>query len=461
MGRVHAKHDGFLEPVTAGLEVVADPLGNAGGAVVNDEGVIKVFLVVQAVFNFMAVLVHLAGHGAVAFHVNIQVNLDDLVRGQKAIAYALLQAVGEHGSAKIIAVGNVLGLGRRGGHTDLGGGTEILQYFAPGRVFGGAATVAFVNHDQVEKARAEFFENFLALFGAGDGLVQPQVNFIGGVDAAFVVGATVHGQGYFNLAPISTLDGFGVDTELGHGTAKWAEVVDHGLVNQYVAVGQKQDAFLLPRLPQPPDDLKRGVGLAGAGGHDQQDAVLTFGNSFHRRVHGVALVITRLFATAVIKVRLLDYLFLCRGQPFPSQIAAPKLSRTGKVVQFQSGFELHRGAGAVMQHKAVTVTGENKGNVECGGVVQRLLHAVANSFEVVLGLNQGNGEVPDVKHIVGALGFAACNQLTAHNDPARRESHLATNGGLRPTSLIQSRGNEFRAGVVFAEVPFAHADSAL
>ena len=43
MGRVHAKHDGFLEPVAAGLEVVADPLGYAGGAVVDDEGVIKVF----------------------------------------------------------------------------------------------------------------------------------------------------------------------------------------------------------------------------------------------------------------------------------------------------------------------------------------------------------------------------------------------------------------------------------
>ena len=296
--------------------------------------------------------------------------------------------------------------------------------------------MTFVNNDQIKEARAEFFKNFLAFLWTGDGLVQPQVNLIRGVDAAFVVGAPIHSQRQLNLAPVCTFYGFGIDTELGHGAAKRAKVIDHGLVNQDVAVGEKQNTLLLPRLPQPPDDLKCRVGLTGACGHDQQDAVLTFGNGFHCSVDGVALVIARLFARAVVKVGLLDHFFLCRGQTLPCQITAPERCWAGKVIQLQCGFQLHRCACAVMQHETVAIAGENEWNVERSGVIQRLLHTIANSFEVVLGLNQSNREVPDIQHIVGPLGLATRDQLTSHDDPARRECHLATNSSFNPTRLV-------------------------
>ena len=82
---------------------------------------------------------------------------------------------------------------------------------------------------------------------------------------------------------VVALDGLGASAELRHRGAERPEVVDHRLVDEDVAVGQEQDALLAPGLPQPPDDLERGVGLAGAGGHDEQDAVLPLGDGFDRR----------------------------------------------------------------------------------------------------------------------------------------------------------------------------------
>ena len=52
--------------------------------------------------------------------------------------------------------------------------------------------------------------------------------------------------------------------------------------------------FLAFGLPQPPDDLKGGVGLAGASGHDQQDTLLAFGDGFDGAVDRHLLVVVRL-----------------------------------------------------------------------------------------------------------------------------------------------------------------------
>ena len=69
------------------------------------------------------------------------------------------------------------------------------------------------------------------------------------------------------------------------------EIIDHRLIDEDVAVGKKEDAFLAPGLPQAPDNLKCGVGLAGAGGHDEQDSVLALGNRFYRGIDGIGLVV--------------------------------------------------------------------------------------------------------------------------------------------------------------------------
>jgi hypothetical protein len=99
--------------------------------------------------------------------------------------------------------------------------------------------------------------------------------------------------------PSTTLHALGVRAELGHRALERPEVVDHGLVDQDVAIGQEQDALCLgAALPQPPDDLEGGVGLAGAGGHDQQHAVLAARNGLDRAVDGVELVVARRLAGA-------------------------------------------------------------------------------------------------------------------------------------------------------------------
>ena len=96
--------------------------------------------------------------------------------------------------------------------------------------------------------------------------------------------------------------------------------------------------FLLPGLPQPPDDLKGGVGLAGAGRHDEQDAVLALGDGFDGRVDGVDLVVARRLAAAVVVVVLQDDLLGFRRQAFPGAVARPEFGRRRERVEREFGF---------------------------------------------------------------------------------------------------------------------------
>jgi hypothetical protein len=64
----------------------------------------------------------------------------------------LSQRVGVERLPEVVNVGNVLGLAGRRGEADLGRRREVVEDLAPGRVFGGAAAMALVDHDQVEEA---------------------------------------------------------------------------------------------------------------------------------------------------------------------------------------------------------------------------------------------------------------------------------------------------------------------
>ena len=141
------------------------------------------------------------------------------------------------------------------------------------------------------------------------------------------------------------------------------EVVDHRLVDEHVAVGQEQDALLPAGLPQPPDDLEGGVGLAGAGRHDQQDAVLALGDGLDRRVDGVDLVVARGLAAAVVVIVLKDDLLGFRRQALPGAISRPQIAGDGKR-RARGSFRWQRCAGAVVEHEAVAVRGKDEGDVE-------------------------------------------------------------------------------------------------
>ena len=215
-------------------------------------------------------------------------------------------------------------------------------------------------------------------------------------------------------------------TELRHRRAERAEVVDHRLVDQHVAVGEKEDALLAARLPQPPDDLEGGVGLAGAGRHDEQDAVLALGDGLDRGVDGVALVVARLLAAAVVEVVLQDDLLRLRRRG-PSRRGSSPTARpaTGRRRARDSA---SRGSLAPVRSwktKPSPFDEKTNGMSSVVGVVERLLHAVADAVVVVLGLDDGDRDVRlVVEDVVGALGLAARDQLAADDDPALGEADL-------------------------------------
>ena len=114
-------------------------------------------------------------------------DLDDFVRSEEAVLDALLERVRVDRLAEVVDVRDVFGLLGRGRQADLGCRGEVIKNLAPGGVLGGAAAVALIDDDQVEKARRELAEQLLAFLWAGDGLVQAEVDLVGGVDAALLV----------------------------------------------------------------------------------------------------------------------------------------------------------------------------------------------------------------------------------------------------------------------------------
>lgn len=164
----------------------------------------------------------------------------------------------------------------------MGSAAEVVEHVTPGRVIGSTAAMAFVDHNQIEEVGWELAVDLLPLLTASHGLIECQIDFVVLLD--LTVG------------------------DLVHHFAKGREVLLHGLVDQDVAVRQEENAFLGLCLPQPPDDLEGGVGLASTSSHDQQHALLALGNSFDGAVDGHALIVARLLATAISVERLLDKL---------------------------------------------------------------------------------------------------------------------------------------------------------
>ena len=111
-------------------------------------------------------------------------------------------------------------------------------------------------------------------------------------------------------------------------------------------------------------------------------------------------------------------------------------------------------AGAVVNQEGVAVAAEDEGHVERFAVVQPLLHAVADGVVVVLGLDQGDGQVGGVvEDVVGPFLLAPRVQLAAHDDAAPGEADfLAHLGGEVPASPLQGRGDVLGADVALGEV---------
>ena len=110
-----------------------------------------------------------------------------------------------------------------------------------------------------------------------------------------------------------------------------------------------ENAFLALGFPQAPDDLKSGVGLADARGHDEKYAILAFGDGLDSLINRDALVVTRLFPACVVVKVLKDHFFLRRLQIFPRAVLLPELLRRGEGPEWYLGFRLPALPGSVVE----------------------------------------------------------------------------------------------------------------
>ena len=450
---VDAEHDRFLEAVSAVLQILRDLPGDEHGAVIQDQRAVAVPGVVDAIVDFDAVSITLSLLGTVAFHIEIDMDFDDLIGGEKAVGDALLQRVSINGRTKVLDVRDVFSLLGGGREADLRGRRKVLKNLPPSGILGGTAAMALVDHDEIEEARRKLAEHLLVFLRPGDRLIETEIDFIGGIDSP----RSLEGAGQIPRRAGCAFDGPGVRRELRHCRAERPEVVDHGLVDQHIAIGQKQDALLATGLPQPPDDLERGIGLAGAGRHDQQDAVVPLGDGLHGRVDGGDLVVPRDLA-AVVEIVLEDDGFDLGRQTLPGAIACPQLAGRRESVKAEGGLPLGTRARSVVEEEPVAVRRKYEGDIQGLGVVQPLLHAVADGMSVVLGLDERDRNVwLVVENIVGALGLPARDQLAAHDDPTLGEAHFLANlQQLVPPRLAQGRRDELGADVTFTKTFLVH-----
>ncbi len=145
--------DGFVEAVGL-FEKLGDLQGNQPGAGFQNQGLVKILLVVDAVLYFIAVLVKHAFVRPPAGQVFVYVDAHDFIGNQKSVVDSLPQAVGINGVAKIVDIGDFFGLLGGGGETDLGGGCDVFKDFMPGRIGVSGAPMTFIGEIRGVKAHA-------------------------------------------------------------------------------------------------------------------------------------------------------------------------------------------------------------------------------------------------------------------------------------------------------------------
>ena len=120
------------------------------------------------------------------------------------------------------------------------------------------------------------------------------------------------------------------------------------------------------------------------------------------------------------------------------------------------------GPGAVVEDKAVAVGGEHKRDIEGHGVVEGLLHAITDAVVVVLGLDDGDRDVGLViKDVIGALGFAAGDELATDDDASLGKGDLLADLHHPVPARAFDRGAyELGADIALAEVLLIHGSVA-
>ena len=168
---VFTKYDGFVEAVGF-LQKFRDFRGHQPGSLIQHQLFVKILLVVDTVFDFIAVFVEHAFFRTPAGQVLIQIDANHFVGRQKSVVDPLAQGIGVDRLAKIIDVGDIFGFFRGCGQADLRRPAEVFENLPPVGVFGGAAAMALVHDNQVKKIRGKLFIDVLFFFGSRYGLIK-------------------------------------------------------------------------------------------------------------------------------------------------------------------------------------------------------------------------------------------------------------------------------------------------
>ena len=280
------EHDGFLHPVGA-FQILGDLLCNLVNTVLENDAVVVVPVVVDSVFNLVAVDVGLTFVRSPPV-TDIGRDIDNLERRKESIFNALLQAVNVNGVSKVVYVRYFFALLGRCCHTDLGRRRKILQNFTPVAVFLGTSTMTLIHNNEVKVFSRDLSKVFFVVLS--DHLVIERKVYFMGCDLAqaFLVG----------------------EVHFVNGLFKRCEVLQNALVNKNISVSQIQDSLFKVRTKQTVNNLKSGVCFACTRCHDKQQSLLSSGNGFNGSVYCISLIVTWRICTLRRIVRLrYDFLF--------------------------------------------------------------------------------------------------------------------------------------------------------
>ena len=173
---VDAEDDGLGEAVGL-FQEIGEVAGDGFGAGSERDDALEVGRLIFVVGNLAAVAVEVAFARAPAGGIPFGDDAVNAIGGEEAVVDALAQAVGVDRIAEVEVGVAVFVAQRRGRHAELIGGLEVFEDFAPVAVVPGAAAMAFVDDDEVEEVRGEFFVKAGAAFVFGDGLVDGEIHF--------------------------------------------------------------------------------------------------------------------------------------------------------------------------------------------------------------------------------------------------------------------------------------------
>ena len=229
----------------------------------------------------------------------------------------------------------------------------------------------------------------------------------------------------------------------------------HGLVNENVAVGKKQDLFLSAGFPKAVDNLESSIGLSGAGCHNEEYTVMPTSHRINGAVDGDTLIVARGLITRLEIIRLSDELLLLRCEVLVPNVSLPKILRRGKLLKRQ--LSLFPGLHIVFK-ETIAIRAVHKRNVQHLGVFDGLLHPGSNAVPVIFRLDDGKRDIwLVVKQVVCALSLPSGCDISTDDDTTVREIVLHADLLLFvPASALNGRGNELKFDVLLSHFMFFH-----